>query len=330
MLHVRVTNLTCLENEFTMADSVVVVGSYNADLTIKTKKIPRPSETVIGGMISRDGGGKGANQAVAAIRSGAQVTLIAKLGDDPLGQEALALLREEGIDTRHVFLDPRVPTGVAFIILDEHGENSIVVASGANSCLTPSDIELAGDVIASAKVLLVQLESPLEAVRAAIAIAHRNGSLVILNPAPAQALDSELLREIDILTPNAVETEMLTGIKITGAESLCAASQKLLQLGVGRVLITLGNKGVFSASEGKTEWIPAFEVHAVDSTGAGDVFNGALAAFLAEGISVQEGARLACAAAAIAVTRMGAQASAPRRSEIEDFLRTNTSLVATP
>ncbi len=309
------------EIEFIMAETVVVVGSYNTDLTIKTKKIPRPGETVIGGVFSRGGGGKGANQAVAAVRVGASVSLIARLGEDPLGKEALARLIEENIDTQHVLLDGDVPTGVAFIVVDEHGENSIVVASGANSRLTPADIERASDVIASAKVLLVQLETPLDAIRAAIALAHRNGSLVILNPAPAQALDSQLLNEIDILTPNAVETEMLTGVKITDAESLRVASHKLLQFGVGKVLITLGKKGVFFASEGKTEWIPAFKVQAVDSTGAGDIFNGALAAFLAEGIPVEEAVRKASAAAAIAVTRMGAQVSAPRRSEIEEFIQ---------
>lgn len=308
-----------------MAGTVVVVGSYNTDLTIKTQKIPRPGETVIGGMISRGGGGKGANQAVAAVRSGAQVSLIAKLGEDPLGQDALARLREECIDTRHVLLDPTVPTGVAFIIVDEHGENSIVVASGANSCLTPSDIERAGDVIASAKVLLVQLESPLEAIRAAIALAHRNGSLVILNPAPAQALDSHLLGKIDIITPNAVEAEMLTGIKIIDEESLRATAQALLQFGIGRVLITLGKKGVFSATKVKTEWIPAFKVQAIDSTGAGDIFNGALAAFLAEEMPVEDAARMASAAAAIAVTRMGAQVSAPLRYEIENFILNHVS-----
>jgi ribokinase len=311
-----------------MTEKVVVVGSYNTDLTIKAGKLPRSGETVIGGVFSRGGGGKGANQAVAALRAGAQVSFIAKLGDDPLGQEAVARFRAESIDTRHVLLDANVPTGVAFIIVDEHGENSIVVASGANSCLKPSDIENAGEVFASAKVLLVQLESPLDAVRAAIAFAHKNGVLVILNPAPAQPLDIQLLHEVDIITPNVVEAEMLTGIKITDEASLHAASQKLLDLGVGRVLITLGKKGVFTAYEGKTELIPAFKVHAIDSTGAGDIFNGALAAFIAEGISVAEGARMASAAAAIAVTRMGAQTSAPCRAEIEEFLKANMSLAA--
>jgi ribokinase len=303
-----------------MADTVVVVGSYNTDLTIKTKKMPRPGETVIGGVFSRGGGGKGANQAVAAVRVGASVSLIARVGQDPLGKEALARLIEEQIDTQHVLLDADVPTGVAFIIVDEHGENSIVVASGANSRLTPSDIERAGDVIASAKVLLVQLESPLDAIRAAIALAHCNGSLVILNPAPAHTLDGHLLSEIDIITPNAVEAEMLTGIKIIDEESLRAAAQALLQFGIGRVLITLGRKGVFSATKVKTEWIRAFKVRAIDSTGAGDVFNGALAAFLAEEMPVEDAARMASAAAAIAVTRMGAQVSAPLRSEIENFI----------
>ncbi len=300
---------------------VVVVGSYNTDLTIKTKKIPRPGETVIGGVFSRGGGGKGANQAIAAARVGASVSLIARIGEDPLGKEAMTRLMEEQIDTQHVLIDAEVPTGVAFIVVDDHGENSIVVASGANACLTPSDVERASDTIASAKVLLVQLESPLDAVRAAIALAHTNGLTVILNPAPAHSLDSHLLNEIDIITPNAVEAEMLTGIKIADEQSLCAAAQALLQFGIGRVLITLGKRGVFSATKVKRELIRAFKVHAVDSTGAGDVFNGALAAFLADEMPVEDAARMASAAAAIAVTRMGAQVSAPYRSEIEDFVR---------
>ena len=299
---------------------VVVVGSYNTDLTIKTKKIPRPGETVIGGVFSRGGGGKGANQAIAAARVGARVSLIAKVGDDPLGKEAMARLIEEQIDTHHMLLDPDVPTGVAFIVVDDHGENSIVVASGANACLTPLDIEQAGETIASAKVLLVQLESPLDAVRSAISIARSNGLVVILNPAPAHTLDPELLSEIDIITPNAVEAEMLTGIKINNEESLRAAAQTLLQFGIGRVLITLGKRGVFSTTKMKTELIPAFKVLAIDSTGAGDIFNGALAAFLAEEMPIEEAARMASAAAAIAVTRMGAQVSAPFRSEIENFV----------
>jgi ribokinase len=306
-----------------MTNSVVVVGSYNTDLTIKTKRIPRPGETVIDGVFSRGGGGKGANQAVAAARLGASVCLIARLGDDPLGREALARLIDEDINTQHVLLDAHVPTGVAFIVVDEHGENSIVVASGANSRLTPVDIEKANDVIASARVLLIPLETPLDAIRSAVALAHRTDSLVILNPAPVQPLDEKLLSAIDILTPNSVEAEMLTGVKITDAASLRAASKRLLECGVGKVLITLGKRGVFFASAENEEWIPAFKVQAVDSTGAGDVFNGALAAFLAEGTTVELAIRKASAAAAIAVTRMGAQVSAPRRSEIEQFMHTH-------
>ncbi len=304
-----------------MRNTVAVVGSYNTDLTIKTKKIPRPGETVLGGVFSRGGGGKGANQAVAAARVGARVNLIAKVGDDPLGREALARLMAEGIDAQHVLLDADFPTGVAFIMVDEQGENSIVVASGANARLTAADVEHASGAITTAKVLLVQLESPLDAVRNAVTIAHGGGVLVILNPAPARPLDARLLGEIDIITPNAVEAEMLTGIKITGEESLRASAQTLLQSGVGRVLITLGPKGVFSATTTKTERIPAFKVRAVDSTGAGDIFNGSLAAFLAEGMPVEEAARMASAAAAIAVTRMGAQVSTPSRAEIEGFIQ---------
>jgi ribokinase len=303
-----------------MTNSVAVIGSYNTDLTIKAGSIPRPGETVLGGVFTRGGGGKGANQAVAAARVGAGVSMIAKVGDDPLGREAVARLTAERIDTRYVLLDPDFPTGVAFIMVDSLGENSIVVASGANSRLSAADVEGASAAIRGASVLLVQLESPLEAVRAAVRIAHGCGSLVILNPAPVTALDNALLREVDIITPNALEAEMLTGVPISGTESLKAAAGALLGHGISRVLITLGSRGVFSATAESSGLIPAFKVGAVDSTGAGDVFNGALAAFLAGGTKVEDAIRKASGAAAIAVTRMGAQVSTPFRPEIEAFI----------
>lgn len=303
-----------------MKNPVVVIGSYNTDLTIKSNRIPQPGETVIGGTFSEGGGGKGANQAVAASRAGADVRFVARIGNDPLGSAGLQRLREELIDTRHVIQDAKLPTGVAFIVVDDHGENSIVVASGANAALSISDIINAQPVISDARVLLVQLESPMDAVRASIVRAHAAGTAVILNPAPARSLEMEVLKDVDIITPNKVEAEMITGITVKDDESLRAIVQKFLSYGVKHVLITLGSKGVFSGSKERMEFLPAFSVSTVDSTGAGDVFSGALAAFIAEGMPVEQAARKAIAAASLSVTRMGAQTAAPTLGEIERFI----------
>lgn len=303
-----------------MKKKVVVIGSYNTDLTIKTGRIPRPGETIIGGVFTEGGGGKGANQAVAAARAGANVSFIARVGDDVLGKKGIQQLVDEKIDTQYVLRDKKCATGVAFIIVDERGENSIVVASGANALLSPADIEAAHDEISSADVLLVQLESPLDAVYTAIKIAHENGAIVMLNPAPAQPLDKNFLKEIDIITPNKVEAEMLTGIKVTDDESLCLIVNKFLEFGIKNVLITLGAKGIFAGSAEGAKMIPSFKVSPVDSTGAGDVFSGALAAFLSDNMQIENAARMATASASISVTRMGAQDSAPDRTEIESFI----------
>lgn len=303
-----------------MKNPVVVIGSYNTDLTIKSSRIPQPGETVIGGMFSEGGGGKGANQAVAASRAGADVSFVARLGSDPLGNAGLQRLREELVDTRFVVQDAQHPTGVAFIVVDETGENSIVVASGANALLSIADIVTAQPVISGSNVVLVQLESPMDTVRAAIVRAHAAGTLVILNPAPAQPLDPALLKDVDIITPNKVEAEMITGITVSGEESLRSIVQKFLSFGVKHVLITLGPNGVFAGSKERMEFLPAYAVSTVDSTGAGDVFSGALAAFISEGLPVDQAARKAIAAASLSVTKLGAQTSAPTRGEIERFM----------
>jgi ribokinase len=308
-----------------MKNKVVVIGSYNTDLTIKTGRIPRPGETIIGGIFSEGGGGKGANQAVAAARAGADVSFIARVGNDALGRVGVNRLIDEKIDTRFIFLDNDVPTGVAFIVVDERGENSIVVASGANARLSPSDIDTAQDEIFSAGVLLVQLESPIEAIRAAIKKSHERDTIVILNPAPAQSLEQNLLQEIDIITPNKVEAEMITGIKVTDEESLRSIVKKFFEYGIKNVLITLGSKGVFAGLPDIMKFIPAFKVSPIDSTGAGDVFSGSLAAFISEGMPIEKAIKLASASASISVTRMGAQRSAPDRMEIENFIFTNSS-----
>jgi ribokinase len=303
-----------------MKNRVVVVGSYNTDLTIKTKRIPQPGETVIGGNFFQGGGGKGANQAVASARAGATVSFVARVGNDVLGKEAVQQLAQEGINTQFVVQDEHYPTGVAFILVDERGENSIAVASGANARLSPADIEKAKAEIASAGVILLQLESPPETVQHAIDLAHKSGTLVILNPAPAGQLNGLSFNEVNIITPNIIEAEMLSGEKISTDESLAVCARKILRYGIQNVIITLGERGVFLASANTMDLISAYQISAIDSTGAGDVFSGSLAAFLAEGKSIQEAVKMAMASATISVTRMGAQPSAPYRSDIENFI----------
>lgn len=303
-----------------MRNCVVVVGSYNTDFIIKTGRIPRPGETVIDGIFSKGGGGKGANQAVAAARAGAAVSFVARVGNDTEGIDGLRRLQEERISTEYVVQDAELPTGVAFIVVDQLGENSIVVAGGANGRLNPGDIERASPAISTAGVLLAQLESPLDAVHSAIRLAHRSGAVVVLNPAPGQSLERELLCDVDILTPNRLEAEMITGITIADDASLHSAAQRILDCGITHAIITLGRRGVLWATRNASEWISAYQVQAVDSTGAGDVFSGSLAAFLAEGRSIEDAVNMAVASASLSVTRMGAQKSAPFRSEIEDFV----------
>lgn len=311
-----------------MKNTVVVVGSYNTDLSIKAERIPLPGETVIGGIFSEGGGGKGANQAVAAARAGASVSFIAKVGQDALGDKAVRQLKDEGINTAAMFQDPNIPTGVAFIMIDARGENSIVVASGANARLTPKDIGSVHQEFSRTSVLLVQLESPLDTVMASVVTARQNGLTVILNPAPAQVLTRELLQYVDIITPNKVEAEMITGIAVTNIESMEAITRKFNEMGVKHVLITLGSKGVYAGTPTMMELVPAIKAPTVDSTGAGDVFSGALAAFISGQMPIEQAVRMANAAASISVTRMGAQTSAPKREEIEKFMTMHASSVA--
>jgi len=303
-----------------MRNDVVVVGSYNTDLTIRTGRLPRPGETVIDGLFSKGGGGKGANQAVAAARAGADVSFVARVGNDTHGREGLQRLKEEHVNTQYVIQDSEMSTGVAFILVDKHGENSIVVAAGANARLSPSDIEKAMPAISGARVLLAQLESPLDAVGSAIHLARRKGAVVMLNPAPAQPLEDALLCNVDIITPNRLEAEMITGMKISDEASLRSVARRILDFGIKHAIITLGPRGVIWATKDAVEVIPAYQVRAIDSTGAGDVFSGSLAAFLAEGMAVEESVRMAIASASISVTRIGAQVSAPLRSEVEAFI----------
>ncbi len=302
---------------------IVVVGSANTDLVMRTAVLPKPGETVLGGAFSQVGGGKGANQAVAAARAGGHVTFVAKVGDDDFGEAAIRSYEAEGIVTDHVRRAAGVASGVAVILIDAQGENSIAVASGANSLLTPADIDAAADAIAAADMVIVQLEIPLPAVRRVVEIASGAGRPVILNPAPACPLDDDLLARLHLITPNESEAGLLTGHDVKNQDTAAAAASQLIARGAAAAIITLGSDGCVvldAASAAEPRHIPSRPVAAVDTVAAGDVFNGALAVALAEGQSLPDAASFATAAAAIAVTRPGAQSSAPHRSEIEALL----------
>ena len=300
---------------------IVVVGSSNTDMVIKTARIPAPGETVIGGTFSMAAGGKGANQAVAAARAGGEVAIVARVGTDMFGDEALKGFQGDGLDVRYVYRDPVTPSGVALIFVDEKGENSIAVSSGANGVLSVADVEGAHEMIRGAGVLLTQLETPLDAVLSAARIAAEHRVRLVLNPAPARQLPEDLLRQVSILTPNESEAELLTGIAVRTEEDAAGACAVLHSRGVKEVILTMGRRGAFVSSPNITEFLPAYSVKAVDTTAAGDVFNGALCVALVEGKGTNDAARFASAAAAMSVTRLGAQPSAPRRAEIDAFLK---------
>jgi ribokinase len=305
-----------------MAGKIVVVGSSNTDMILQMEHIPRPGETILGGQFSMAAGGKGANQAVAAARAGGQVTFVARVGRDMFGRQAVEGFRRDSIDIQHVIQDEQAPSGVALIFVAASGENSIGVASGANLRLSPADVQRVADVIAGADVLVMQLETPLESVRAAAAIAAEHGVPVVLNPAPAQPLDDQLLGMVTVLTPNESEAELLTGVRVVDEPSAAKAAEQLRSQGVGKVIVTLGARGAWVSAAEFSGAVPAFPVTPVDTTAAGDVFNGALAVAMAEGQPLDQSIRFASAAAAISVTRLGAQPSAPRRGEIEALVAT--------
>jgi ribokinase len=306
-----------------MTKPILVIGSANQDLIISLPHLPGPGETVIGGNYQTAFGGKGANQAVAAARAGGKVILMSKLGEDEAARRMLGQWEKDGLDVSSVLRDRKEPTGAAFIFVDHNGENCIGVASGANANLSPQDIQDSAAVIQCAGCLLLQMEIPMDTVKAAAGLAAEYGTPVILNPAPAGPIPSEILRDIDILTPNLSEAGKLTGLSLHDPESIERAAGLLLDMGVKSVIITLGSRGVYMAGQGLTSrrFLPAFEVEVRDTTAAGDVFNGALAAALSGGRSLARAAEFGAAAAAMSVTRMGAQISAPRLKDIELFLR---------
>ena len=294
---------------------IVVVGSVNTDLVVRGPRIPVPGETVTGGTFFKADGGKGANQAAAAARLGARVTLVARVGADDLGEASATGLAAEGIDVTHVVTDDAEPTGVALIMVDEGGENSILVAPGANARLDVAQVESARSAIESADVMLAQLESPLEAVGHAIDIAADAGVTVILNPAPARPLPESMLGRVDVLTPNRTEAHL-----ISGEESPGAAANRLLDMGCRAVAVTLGAAGALLFSGGASTVVPGFPVAAVDTTAAGDAFNGGLAVALAEECSLEAAVRRACAGGALAATVPGARPSLPDRASVTRLL----------
>jgi ribokinase len=303
-----------------MPAQVVVVGSLNVDLVIRSARIPRPGETILGGEFHTLPGGKGANQAVAAARLGARVSMVGRVGDDAFGQELLNNLSADGIDHTFVLRDGASATGVALIVVDDAGQNTIVVASGANMNLSPADVDAAAAVFATADALLLQLESPLETVIHAAALASAQGVPVILNPAPARPLPQELLTLVDVLVPNESETALLTGMPVGNQEEAIAASAALRLAGVGTVILTLGERGALLAGATVSRLLPAFDVDPVDTTAAGDAFLAGLAVALAEGKGLAEAVRWGNAVGALATTRFGAQTSLPARQAVEQLL----------
>lgn len=318
-----------------MVARIAVVGSLNMDLVVRSTRIPQPGETIIGRELHTVPGGKGANQAVAAARLGAQVTMIGRTGADSFAEPLLRNLAANGVDSRQVIQDPEVATGVALIVVDDHGQNSIVVASGANMRLSPDDVQAASEAISVADVLLLQLESPLETVQCAAELARQHDVLVVLNPAPARALPVSLLSLVNVLIPNESETALLTGLPTGTMAKDADAARALLDQDIDLVILTLGERGALLAQRDHVQTVDAFPVHPLDTTAAGDAFVGGFAVALAEGEglsnseSLVEAVRWGNAAGALAATKLGAQTSLPFRHELLDLLgqtRSPTSL----
>ncbi|MGK0706541.1 ribokinase [Yokenella regensburgei] len=303
------------------AGNLVVLGSINADHILNLESFPSPGETVTGNHYQVAFGGKGANQAVAAGRSGAHIAFIACTGDDDTGARVRQQLASDNIDVAPVSAVSGESTGVALIFVNAEGENVIGIHAGANAALSVARVEAENSRIAEAEALLMQLESPLESVLAAAKIAHQHNTSVVLNPAPARELSDELLSLVDIITPNETEAEKLTGIRVENDEDAARAAGVLHDKGIETVIITLGSRGVWASVKGEGQRVPGFKVKAIDTIAAGDTFNGALVTALLEDKPLAEAIRFAHAAAAIAVTRKGAQPSVPWRKEIDEFLR---------
>ncbi|MBR6001772.1 MAG: ribokinase [Bacteroidales bacterium] len=295
--------------------TILVIGSSNTDMTVKTKALPLPGETVLGGVFTMGAGGKGANQAVAARRLGGDVKFICKVGRDIFGDNALAHYAEEGLDTSGV-LRSDLPSGVALISVDEKAENCIVVASGANNDLLEADIEASKEAIEACGILLLQLETPVPSVLKAAKMAHEAGATVVLNPAPACPLPDELFPFVDLFIPNETELASFSGMPVGDAGQAAAAAGEMQRKGVGKLIVTMGSKGSLICDGGEPVFVPAKKVKAVDTTAAGDTFCGALCVALSEGKGLKEAAEFATAASALTVQKMGAQNSIPFRKDL--------------
>lgn len=296
---------------------ILVVGSSNTDMVVKSDVLPRPGETILGGQFFTFAGGKGANQAVAAAKLDGQVSFLAKVGNDGLGQAAISGFEKVGIDTSPILIDSSTHSGVALILVDSRGENSISVASGANAKLSPIDIENAKDQIAKSAFILTQLETPLTSIEVLVNMARKYEVRLILNPAPAVQLSQEILENLFLITPNETEAEILTGIKVNDEKTASLAANYLKNKGVKNVIITLGARGAYFLTDQEEGLLPGEKVKAVDTTAAGDTFNGALTVALAEGSSMRDSILFANRAAALSVTKMGAQDSQPFRHQLE-------------
>lgn len=306
---------------------VLIIGSSNMDLNVYSKRLPKPGETVTGGMFQQFLGGKGANQAVASVRSGAKTIFIGKIGKDAFGDQMLSSLTKEGIDSGHIIRDPQEASGVAFILIDENGENMISVAPGANFNLTPEEIRAHSDIIKGASALVVQMEIPIDTITEIFKIAAEGNAIKILNPAPLKQIPGDTLKNIDIIIPNEGELynlHLLLGYNelraIEGKEKIIEAAKDIAIFGVNTIITTLGSKGslIYDSKTEQAIEVPAFKVQAIDTVGAGDCFNGVLASKLSKGESIENAVKYATAAASIAVTRRGAQASMPYENEIEE------------
>ena len=300
---------------------ILVIGSSNTDMTVRSATLPKPGETVLGGDFRMGPGGKGANQAVAARLLGGEVTFVCKLGRDMFGEGASKHYESCGLDTSKILSSDK-PSGVASITVDSKAENSIVVASGANADMTVTDIDSVADIIKSSGILLLQLEIPMDTVVHAAEIAYNAGVQVVLNPAPAAVLPAELLKCVSILIPNETEASAISGIDINNFETAAAAAERLKGMGVREVIITMGSRGSV-VCDGDCTFVPAVKVNAVDTTAAGDTFCGGVCVALSEGKDLLEAVKFATAASSIAVQRPGAQDSIPNRCEVDKLLNIN-------
>ena len=302
-------------------DGILVIGSANMDLVVRVERFPRPGETLFGTNFKMFPGGKGANQAVCSAKLGQRVHFVGKIGNDPLGEQLFGSMQHDGVLLEAVMRDPSEPTGTALIAVDEKGQNQIVVVSGSNMRFLPADLENVRGLFGSASVVVLQLEIPLETVAKAAELAHEEDATVILNPAPARQLPYSLLSFVDFLTPNESEAQLLTGIQITRRSSAEEAARRLVAQGVKNVLMTLGSEGCLLVNAERADTFPARRVRPVDTTAAGDAFNGAFAYALSKREELDSAIKFANTVAGYSVTKHGAQSSMPTMPELEEFTR---------